>query len=245
VRSGNRAITSAATALTVTALAGCVSTQTKNARTVLLNERTIATERPVQVTQRNPSVAVQAVGTLRASGGLAVIVTLRNRGSHAVSDLPISVGLRPPHGRAVYLNRRANEPYYSNHVAAIAPGSSSIWVLPLRHAPAAGGAPFAIVGLAGTPAGTRASSIPQLKVSTATGASSPGRLQVSVANLSGIPQYGLPVYAIAVHDGRFVAAARGSIGELDAGSSRQLALTLLGRAAGASFELSAPATVFN
>jgi hypothetical protein len=79
---------------------------------------------------------------------------------------------------------------------------------------------------------------------TATGQAVGERLPVSVANESGVPQYGLQVYATATDGGRVVGAARTAIGELDGGAHTNVELPLTGGTRGATVALYAPPTIF-
>jgi hypothetical protein len=232
----------------LTALSGCVSTQQKNARTVLVNERTLASQSAVSVTRRNPAVAVTAVSLLRSGRSGAVVVEVRNRSARPVSDLPISVGIRTRSGRTTYLNRAANLAYLDTHIASIAAHAGTIWVLTVRRARMLSGRPFAIVGFAHVPASTSQGSLPLIDIATAPArliGARGGELRVAVRDASGVPQYALPVYAIALRDGRPVAAGRATIATLEGGARTTLAMKLLGTPVGASMQLSAPPTIFN
>jgi hypothetical protein len=225
------------------ALAGCVTTQQKNARTLLTNARTLASETPVRVTTENPSVRVLRVALITSKRDDAVVVEVRNDTPRPISDLPISVGVQRAHRGQVYLNEAANIDYYDTHVPLI-PGATTLsWVLPGVRAADAAGRLFAKVGVAGTPASTASPMLPRIEAVSTSGAPS-GRLRVAVANASGVPQYGLQVYAVAVRNGRYVGAARGALGELDGGSRMVIALPLVGSAVGASVALYAPPTIF-
>ena len=93
--SASTAAAVAAGLIAVLALTGCVSTQTKRART--LNVAAHARQRaPLRVTHADPDVDVGAVGLVRTASGDAVVVQLRNPTARPLSDLPISVGLRSP-----------------------------------------------------------------------------------------------------------------------------------------------------
>jgi hypothetical protein len=243
---GVRALAVGGAALLATALGGCVSTQTKNTRTLLVNARTLDSQSRVRVTTQNPDVTVSGVQLISSRSGIAVAVTLTNTQRHPVSDLPISVGLRSHGHTPTYLNGAANLPYFATHIAGIAAASSTVWVFTARHVSRTAGAKlFAVVGEAGTPASTRAGSLPRLNVATAPAGSPSGGLGVSVVNASGVPQYGLPVYAVATRNGRAVGAASGSISQLDGGSRTRLRLRLFGTTTGATVQLSAPPTIFN
>ena len=62
----------------VAALSGCVTTEQKNARTVLVNERELAAEGEVHVTRENPAVRVTAITLVRSGGSDAFAVTVVN-----------------------------------------------------------------------------------------------------------------------------------------------------------------------
>jgi hypothetical protein len=228
----------------VTMLSGCVTTQTKNARTVLINQRTIDSETALRVTRTDPEISITAVGLVHSARGTAVAVRLRNAAGRAVSDLPISVGVIERDGHRRYLNRAANLAYYDTHIASIGAGASALWVLSTAQLTPRGAKPFAEVGFADLPASTHALALPQLRVLAGSGVTA-GALRVSVANPSGIPQYGLPVYAVGTRDGRVIDAGSAVVGSLGGDSHTTLALHLLGATTGAQLQLSASATIFN
>ena len=221
------------------ALAGCVSTQTKNARTVLVNERTLSSESPVRVARINLDVQVTALQKVSSAHGGALVVAVHNRTDHPVSDLPISAGVIV-HGRARYLNAAANLPYFETHIPSIESYATTIWVLTTRRAIPAGTL-FARVGFAREPGTTDVPALPRIRV---LGAPAGPHLRATVVNSSGVPQYGLQVYAVGLRAGRYVVAGHSSLATLEGGASAHLVLPLLGAPAGARFELVAPATIF-
>jgi hypothetical protein len=227
-----------------------VTTQEKNGWRLLVDARTLASQKAVRVTHENPDVRVERVQFVRARKGsvVAVAVRVRDTGGRPLTDLPISVGVRGPKRAETYLNHRANLDYYDTHVPAIAAGGSTVWVLPIPAKQAKGlhglsGRPFAVVGTATTPPSTTVQQLPQIGAAQRSGRSS-GRLKVSVINHSGLPQFGVQVYAIATRDGEYVAAARRRIGDLGAGASATVGMTLLGNPAHGGVELYAPPTIF-
>jgi hypothetical protein len=226
------------------ALAGCVSTQTKNARLVLENERTVTSQGSVRVTHVNPEVAVTGVHLVRFSSGAAVAVSLHNLSSHPLSDLPISIGIARRQGERYYLNAKANLDYFDNHLAALGAGAATTWVLPLRRTTLPRGRLFAEVGFAETPASTRDRSLPTIDASVA-GAAVTGGLEITIDNRSGVPQMRLPVYVVATRAGRYLGAGRATVAELSGGEHRTLRLQLLGTSTGARLEVFAPPTIFN
>jgi hypothetical protein len=239
------ALTAAALA---SVLAGCVTTQEKNSWKLLVNARTLASQKAVHVTRENPGVRVRSVQLVRDRRGIvtAVAARLRNLTERPLTDLPISVGVLASKHARTYLNRRANLDYYDSHVPAIAAGAATIWVLPVtaKQAKDLRGAPFAVVGRATTPPSTTVQQLPEIGA-VAQGGESGSRLRVSVDNHSGLPQFGVQLYAVAVRGGQFVAAARKSIRDLDGGASAIVDVTLPGNSAHGSVQLSAPPTIFH
>jgi hypothetical protein len=67
---------------------------------------------------------------------------------------------------------------------------------------------------------------------------------LTVRNLSGVPQYQLPVYAIARRAARLVAAGQATIGYLGTRSTVRLRVPLVGDPSKAALSLEAPPTIF-
>jgi hypothetical protein len=175
-------------------------------------------------------------------------VRLQNLTARPLTDLPISVGLRGPGNRKTYLNRTAGIAYYDTHIPALAANATADWVLPIPRTAAkrltkATGRPFADVGFASEPPSTQVAQLPQIAVRQRD-TNGLARLRLRLANHSGLPQYGIQVYAVATHEGRYVAAGRASIDDLGAGASSTVRLTLLGKPRRGSVQLSAPPTIF-
>jgi hypothetical protein len=224
------------------ALAGCVTTQEKNARTLLTNARTLASETPVRVGTENPAVRVLRVALITSKRGDAVVVVVRSSARRPLTDLPISVGVKRIRAKPVYVNAAPNLDYYDTHIPLIPAGGAVTWVLPsVNREDAAGGPLFAAVGLPRTPASTNQTTLPQITASLRPLA---GRLTVELSNDSGVPQYGLQVYATALRHGRYVAAGREAVTELDAGNRATLTVPLVGTDTNATLALYAPPTIF-
>ena len=217
-------------------LTGCVSTQQIAARARLVSARTLASQTPIEVTRGNPSVSVGPVTVIRARAGTAIVVPLRNDTSNTLTDLPISVTVRTAR-HEVYLNRSANLDYFQTHVAAIGPRASTDWVFTTDARIPAGRA-VALVGLAQLHPSV-ARSLPLIEVSSGRGGS------VTVANGSGIPQYDLQVYAVAIRAGRDVGAGRAEVSHLGSHATTTLSVTLLGDGQGAALRLIALPTIFS
>jgi hypothetical protein len=225
-------------------LSGCVTTQRKSARAALVAERTLASRKPVKVASQNPSVRVTGITAVRASNGSgALIVRLRNVGAKPLNDLPISVGTLARRGRT-YLNWRRHGAldYFETHVAAIGAHATTTWVFLDRRLPTSTGHLFALVGRASSPASTTVATMPAIAV-TDVGAHG-SKLRLSVVNRSQIPQYGFPVYALAIRHGRLVAAGRATVAHLGTLGHTTLDLRMLGDASGAAVRGYALPTIF-
>ena len=71
-----------------------------------------------------------------------------------------------------------------------------------------------------------------------------GEIRIAVHNRSSVPQYQLPVYAVAVSHGRYRAAGQVTVAHLGTGSSTTFDLGLVGDPGAAAIVLQAPATIF-
>jgi len=223
-------------------LAGCSTTQQEAARLQLNSARLRASQLSVRVTHDNPQLAVTRLAVLGSGRGSAIVVRLRSRTAHPVSDLPISVGVIRPGGRRHYLNTAPGMDYFQTHLPVIPADGALTWVLTTGQIPS-GQRPFAIVGAQGAVQPGAIPTLPRLTVAATL--TRPGRsLALTVGNPSAAPQYQLPVYAVASRAGRYVAAGEATIANLGTGTSTQLQVTLVGNPARATISLEAPPTIF-
>jgi hypothetical protein len=247
VRSARRVSAAfAVTAPVAVLLTGCVSTQTVASRARLVDARIIASQSQTEVTQANPSVSVEPPVLIRAPGADAIVVSVRNDSARPATDLPISVGVRTPSGRTAYLNRSTALGYFDSHIASIGSRATTTWVFVTgAHIPP--GRVFTTVGLAQLhPSLSR--SLPSVAVSLR--ATQPERddgvtLELSILNRSAIPQYYLPIYAVALRGDREVAAGRTTITHIGTHGTTTSTLELLGSPHYDSLHLIASPTIFN
>jgi hypothetical protein len=222
VRSASALIVACALALT-----GCVTTQRRNERYKLRADRTLASRRATVVRAPGADVAVTRVAGVRAARGGAIVVELANRTDRPLSDVPITVGV----GRA-RLNARAGIDFFQTHIAAIPARGHVTWVFTTRRA-IPHGRPFALVGSAArSPA-----HLPSISAALA-------RSGAVVRNASDVPQYGMPVYAVASRGGRYVAAGRATVADLGGGAAAAVRLSLVGVRHGAPLQLEALPTIY-
>jgi hypothetical protein len=227
-------------------LTGCVTTQRIATRARLVNSRILASQTPIRVVAANPEVSVIRTTLIRTSTGSAIAVSLVNDSARALTDLPISVGTATRAGPRVYLNQSATLDYFQSHVAAIGPHANVTWVFATGRRVAAGARPFATVGDA-TLSATVPGRLPQIAATVRRTVSGTGALglEVAIVNRSVVPQYDVPVYAIAVRDGRDVAAGSVSVVHLGTHGRTTVRLTVIGSTSQAALELAALPTIFS
>jgi hypothetical protein len=235
----------------VGAFAGCTTTQQTAERLRLRFEREDVGHRPIDVKRVDPDVRVVKASLVRGPDGEAIAVELRNEGSDPVNDLPLAVGVRTSSGDVAYVNDRGRLPYFQAHAPALAPGQQATWVFTSK-SPLPNGEPVAKVGVPTSDPLTTAPSVPQVDVEEVSstgaelrnGSKSPPTVEAQVANHTGMPQYGLAVYAWAEKDGRYVAAGQGSVEELSNDDTATVRLKLVGDPGGAQIHVIAPPTIF-
>jgi hypothetical protein len=211
----------------VLTLAGCSTTQDEAARLQLNSARIRAAEVKTVVRTAGAAVQVSDVSLLSTPGAHTFVVTLHNPGAKAVTDLPISVGVSQRGRHRVYLNSRSEQElsYFYAHLPRIAAGSSVTWVFATTHAVPAKARPFALVGARPSPAVPVSATAPTIETHvTATKPAAHGRewLTVTLRNNTSVPQYQMPVYAVALRGRRTVAAGEQIVPHL--GTHRSLSI---------------------
>jgi hypothetical protein len=211
------------------ALAGCATTQHEAQRERLDSARQRAALGSTRVTVPNSVVTPAVIAEVRAGRRTAFVVTIRNAGRRAVTDLPISIGYTTAGGASVYLNAAADLDYFQAHLPAIRAGRELIWVYTTSRALPAGARAFVRVGL--KPAAPALLTEPDVSIKLSYRYSaSTGSLTVHLDNTTSVPQYELQLYAYAKRGSQYVGAANRTIMTLGAGSKRSVNLGLVGDA---------------
>jgi hypothetical protein len=209
------------------ALAGCTTTQHEAQRERLDSARQRAALKSTRVTVANTVVTPTSISEVSAAGRTAFVVTVRNRGHKAVTDLPISIGYTTAAGKRVYLNSAATLNYFQAHLPAIRAGGELTWVDTADRTLPAAARPFARVGLKPAAPALLTETNVRIKVSYRYSAST-GSLTVHLDNPTSVPQYQLQLYAYAKRGPQYVGAANTTIMNLGAGSERSVRLGLVG-----------------
>jgi hypothetical protein len=233
----------------VVALAGCATTQDEAARLQLNSSRIRTSELPTIVRSAGSAVAVSDVSMISTPGTHTFVVTVRNSRASAVTDLPISVGVSVRGHRRIYLNSRSGQEltaYFDAHLPRIAANSSLTWVFDTTRSLPPKSRPFALVGARPSPAVGESSTAPTIGAHiTGTQAASRGRewLELTLHNGSSVPQYQLPVYAVARRGRRTVAAGDLIVPHLGTHKSLSLRLPIQGSLQHARLDVAALPTI--
>jgi hypothetical protein len=229
-------------------VAGCSTTQQEATRLQLNSARIRASEVPTRVTAAGHTVQVTRVALVPGQSGTAFVVQIHNPAARAVSDLPISVGVRAGH-KSRFLNAQSPSEfsYYDAHLPVIAAGGTLTWVYATGRRLPAHALPFATVGAVPSLPSPRTVRLPMIRASvspaSAQAALARSPLAIALHNESSIPQYQLQIYAYARHGNRYVAAGTVTVPHLGSQAHQTTQLALLGDLTNAHLEIEALPTI--
>jgi hypothetical protein len=159
-------------------------------------------------------------------------VTLRNRGTSALTDVPIVVGVRGPGDRRRELNGGRGLAWFQTHLPAIGAGERTTWIYTTRRA-LPSGRPYAVAGRA-----NETGALPRVAATVERAAAArraatrrrpaPAAVRVALANDSDVPQFGLQVYAVVRAHGRVVAAGTATVRHLGSRGRTSARVALFG-----------------
>jgi hypothetical protein len=228
---------------TALALCGCQSTQERSAELRRRAKHDVLASQGVSVTKQNPSVKVLRSAVVRSHEGVAVVVTLRNTGAHALENAPIEITVRDAHGSVVFQNNAPGEEPSLTTVSLLEPGQEAIWVDDQVRATGTPTSASALVGEA-TQASGGISQLSVMGTHLSAEAGAEATLSGSVANRSRVTQQNLVVYAVSQRGSKIVAAGRAVLPEVSAGANVPFQIYFVGDPRGAQVQTSAPATSF-
>ena len=237
-----------ATAPSRSLLAGCVShADGGHPWPRLVDARIIASQSQTEVTAGESFSERRSTGDgPRPPRATRSSCLSRNDSARQLTDLPISVGVRTSSGRTTCLNSSTTLDYFHSHILPSRPDASTDWVFTKFTVGALPrGRVFATVGVPRLHP-TLSRSLPFVAVSLRARYLATGCviLKLSVLNRSVIPQYDVPVYAVALRHGREVAAGRTAVTHLGTRGTSTSLLALLGGSHYDSLRLVASPTIF-
>jgi hypothetical protein len=237
-----RGLAGAGTALAAVALAGCTTTQHEAQRLQLDAARLRSALAGTRVKTQNARVRPTSIKTVKAGDLVAFVVTVRNAGRRAVTDLPISVGYASSSGSRVYLNSGTDLKYFQAHLPAIRPGKSLTWVYTTTKRIPVGAQLFALVGAKQAVPAKLTETDVRIQLNYGY---SPGSHTVTVRldNPTSVPQYQLQLYAYAPDARGYAAAGNTTVEDLGAGSKQKVKLSLVGAAGVGKLEVRAIPTI--
>jgi len=229
----------AALVLAALALSGCETTQEESAKLEKTAKHFTLAHRGLSIARASTQAQVLGTTVVRSSEGAAAALTVRNSSSHTLRSVPIAITVKDTHGQTVYENNAPGLEAGLTSIPSLPAHGSITWVddqVPSSGEPAS---VSAVIGEAPVVTGPE----PRIEVEGPhLGEASSGEASGTVRNRSSVTQQHLVVYVLARRTGTIVAAGRAVLPEVAAGATVPFQVFLVGNAAGAKLEASAPAS---
>jgi hypothetical protein len=214
-----RSITVAGLALLVaTSLAACESTQSRSAGLEREGGKELLADSGVKIEKESTDVKVTSATVLSDPNGSAVVVSLHNSSDKNLVDVPILIEVLDAKGKSVYTNAIPGIEPALAAVPFIPAGGDVDWV---NDQVLAAGKPKSVKVKVGASTDSYSGPQPDIEVSApkvegdpVSGIEATG----TVVNKTGKDQERLLLYAVGRQGGRVVAAGRGAIEHLKAGT---------------------------
>jgi hypothetical protein len=223
------------------ALAGCEST-VDAARKLASEGKAVFQQKGIDVGRQDRQLRILGTSVLTDSNGTAVVVSVRNSGTRAIVDAPISIDVLSTGGASVFRNNSPGLEEDLAHVPLLLPRHVFDWV---NDQVLATGKPARVDVRIGS-ARAAPASLPTIRISNVqltadpvSGLAATGH----VLNDSKIDQQHLVLFAVARRAGKIVAAGRAIVTRLAAGKSAVFHAYFIGNPKGAQISVSAPPSV--
>ena len=122
------ASTIALAALSAGAVAGCESSQDRSAELKKEGANAIKAEKGLSIEGKNSAVKVMGTTVLKDANGAAVVVSLENKGSTTLRDVPIAIKVTDAKGKKLYTNTTPGLQKALQSVPLLPPGKPVDWV---------------------------------------------------------------------------------------------------------------------
>ncbi len=204
--------------LAATGLSACESTQSRSAELEKEGATELVSESGLKITKESSDVKVTSATVLSDANGSAVVVGLHNSSDQNLTSVPILIEVLDAKGKSVYKN---DLPGIDPNLAAvpyIAAGGDTDWV---DDQVLATGKPKSVKVKVGASTDSFSGAPPEIQVSAPTLEGDPVsgiEATGTVVNRTGEEQGQLLLYGIGTKGGKVVAAGRGAIEHLKAGT---------------------------
>jgi len=219
-------------------LSACQSTQERSADLEEQGATTLLAESGLKIEKESTDVRVLSTSLLSDPNGSAVVVRLRNDSDQDLIDVPILVRVLDAKGKTVYSNDIPGIEPALAAVAYIPAGGEVSWV---NDQVLAAGTPKSVKVKVGTGGGTYSGQLPAIEVAAPQLEGDPvsGIKAIGeVVNRTGQEQGRLLLYVVARRGGKVVAAGRGAIEHLKAGTKPlRYDVFFIGDPSGAALEM--------
>lgn len=204
--------------LLATSLAACESTQSRSAELEKEGAKELLVDSGLKIDKESSEVKVTSSTVLGDANGTAVVVGLHNDSDKSLVDVPILIDVRDAKGKSLYRNDVPGiEPALAS-VPYIPAGGDTEWV---NDQVLAAGKPKSVKVRVGESSDSYPGEQPDIAVSPAKVEGDPVsgiEATGTVINKTGTDQERLLLYAVARKGDRIVAAGRGAIEHLKAGT---------------------------
>jgi hypothetical protein len=204
--------------LAVAGLSACQSTQDKSAELEKQGSKLLLKDTGLTVSKESTDVKVTSTTLLTDANGSAVVVGLHNSSGQNLTNVPILIEVLDGKGKSVYKNDIPGIEPALAAVPYIPAGGDSEWV---NDQVLASGKPKSVKVKVGASTASYSGALPDIEVSDpkvegdpVSGIEATG----TVVNKTGADQNRLLIYGIARKGNRIVAAGRGAIEHLKAGT---------------------------
>jgi hypothetical protein len=211
------AIVAGLTALSITGLTACESTQSKSAALEKQGSKLLLDDTGLQVEKESTDVKVLSTALLTDANGSAVVVTLRNDSGKDLTNVPISIDVLDAKGKSVYKNDIPGIEQGLAAVPYVPAGGTVDWVH--DQILATGKPPKKVKVKVGASTAAFSGALPEIEVSEPAIEGDPvSGIEATgdVVNRTGEEQGRLLLYAVARRGNEVVAAGRGAIDHLRA-----------------------------